>query len=82
MTMSEFVLFPQEKQLTILYRQSVYIGKKKGGQFIRLLFQLEGFYVEIVYLSYRRSIYKMRYSDSTAILDPYLEQIEVEYLVT
>jgi len=82
MTMLEFQSLPQEEQITILYQQGVYIGKKKAGQFTKLLFQLESFYVEINYISYRKSIYKMRYSDSTVILDPYLEQINVEYSVT
>jgi hypothetical protein len=71
-----------EEQLSLLYQQGIYIGKKKTTQFTRLLFQLESFYVEIAYSTYRRSIHKMRYSDSTSILDPYLEQVQVEYLVT
>ena len=82
MTMLKFQSLPQEEQITILYQQGVYIGKKKAAGLTKLLFQFESFYVEITYTFYRQAIYKMRYSDSTAILEPYLEQIDVEYLVT
>jgi hypothetical protein len=80
--MIDFELLSQEEQLTILYRQAVYVGKKKSGSFFKLLFQLESFYVEIVYTSYRKSVFKIYCSDNTTILEPYLEQIDVEYLVT
>jgi hypothetical protein len=82
MRMSEFELLSRKDQIAILYQEGIYIGKRKTTKFIRLLFQLDSFYVEIIYISYRLSIHKMRYSDSITILDPYLEQIEVEYLVT
>ena len=82
MTMSGFQTLQREEQITVLYQHGVYIGKKKAGGLIRLLFQLDSFYVEITYADYRRSIYKIGYSDSTAILEPYLEQIDVEYSVT
>jgi hypothetical protein len=79
--MFDFQSLPQEDQITLLYQQGIYIGKKKAEQFTKLLFQLESFYVEIIYICYRKSIQKIRYSDSTTILDPYLEQIDVEYSV-
>jgi hypothetical protein len=82
MKMHDFQFFSQEKQLSLLYQQGIYIGKRKNDEFVRLLFQLDSFYVEITYITYRKSIHKIRYSDSTSILDPYLEQIQVEYLVT
>ena len=81
MRMSDFKDLPLEKQLTILYQQGIYIGKSKKGELTRLLFQLEYFYIEITYTLYRSSICKMHYTESTSILDPYLEQIQVEYLV-
>jgi hypothetical protein len=81
MTVYEFELLPLEEQIHMLYKQSVYIGKKKGKQFTRLLFQLESFYVEIVYSRYRQLIHQMHYSDSTEILDTYLWQIQVEPLM-
>lgn len=82
MRMSEYELLSQEEQVTILYQQGIYIGKRKTERLTRLLFQLDSFYVEIVYVFYRLSIHEIHYCESTSILDPYLEQIDVEYLVT
>jgi hypothetical protein len=81
MTLSEFEELPQGEQIASLYREGVYIGKRKTAKFSKLLYQLESFYVEVTYSSYRRSIYRIRITDSTTVLEPYLEQINVEYLV-
>jgi len=80
--MSNFKELLLEEQLAILYQEGIYIGKSKKNEFTRLLFQLEYFYIEITYLSYRMSIHKILYTKSTTILELYLEQIDVEYLVT
>lgn len=82
MKLVDFQSISQDKQVAILYQDGVYIGKKKIEKFTVLLYQLESFYVELFYLSYRKRIQKIRVTDSTSILDPYLEQIEIEYLVT
>jgi hypothetical protein len=82
MKLSDFEWLSKGEQITVLYREGVYIGKKKIGQYTGLMFQLESFYVEIIYADYRKVIFKIRCSDYTTILEPYLEQIDVEYLVT
>jgi hypothetical protein len=82
MKLADFKSLSRDEQVTILYQEGVYIGKKKVEKLTVLLYQLESFYVELFYSSYRRSIQKLRVTDSTFILDPYLEQIEIEYLVT
>ena len=80
MTLIEFQLLHTPDQISILYKQGVYIGKRKQGHLTILLYQVESFYIEVVYEMYRRYIAKIKCSDSTDILDPYLEQIEVELL--
>jgi len=82
MTLLEFQSLSQDEQVTILYCQGIYIGKKKNKKYTKLLYQLESFYVEVFYSSYRRIIHKIIVSNSTTILDPYLEQIKLEYFVT
>ena len=81
MTLVEFQLLPTKDQVSILYKQGVYIGKRKQGHLTILLYQIESFYVEVIYRMYRRYIAKIKCSDSTVVLDPYLEQIDVEHLV-
>ena len=83
MKMLDFQSLSSTDQLDHLYRKGVYIGKrkKKNGSIV-LLYQLDSFYVEVVYKKYRYFIESLRLTESTKILDPYLEQIEVHHLVT
>ncbi len=81
MTLLEFQSLSKEEQITILYHQGVYVGKRKADKHTLLLYQLESFYVELSYVNYRRSVYKIHVTDATIVLDPYLEQITIEYLV-
>ncbi len=57
------------------------MGKRNDHELIILLYQLEGFYVEVFYRSYRRYIERIKVCESTNILEPYLGEIDVEYLV-
>jgi hypothetical protein len=65
-------------QLDLLYERGVFIGKRKNGVASVLLYQLEGFYVEVYYKKHRRFASKILSFTNTAVLDPYLDQIEVE----
>jgi len=82
MTLFDFQVSPIPEQVAVLYEQAVYIGKRKQGGQIALLYQLDSFYVEVFYRTYRRYVAHIRCSASTALLDPYLEQIDVEKLVS
>ena len=77
MTMLGFEALSCKAQIAILYQDGLYIGKKKISGSVRLLFQVESFYVEITYAHYRKSIHKIHCTDSTSILDQYLDQIDV-----
>jgi trehalose/maltose hydrolase-like predicted phosphorylase len=81
MKWTEFEQLPMQQQVSLLYTGGVYIGKRKHCDLTLILFQLEGFYVEVCYAKYRHDISWLQCSDSTVLLDPYLEQIDVEYLV-
>jgi len=77
MTLFEFQLLPEGDKLGVLYEDGVYIGKRKAGKLIVLMYQLDSFYVEVFYRSYRRHVDRLRCSASTAFLDPYLDQMDV-----
>jgi hypothetical protein len=81
MNLFDFQLLSMHDQVKVLYEQGVYIGKRRNNDYTALLYQLEGFYVEISYRQYRRHIDRIYCSASTSILDPYLEQIDVVHLV-
>lgn len=82
MTVYDFQLLSQTVQVNLLYKEGVYVGKRKINSSSVLLYQLEGFYVEVYYKKYRCSVIRIHCFRSTTLLDPYLEQIDVEHLVS
>ena len=76
MTLETFLKLTEEEQLTLLTEEGVYIGKRTDRPLLSILYQLESFYVEILYREYRRFIWVINCTRSTAILDPYLDQVE------
>ena len=81
MNVVQFSLLPIKRQIGILYRHGVYIGKRKDAKQTVLLLQLEAFYVEVHYQDYRRHIQWINCFESTDLLDPYLENMDVADLV-
>lgn len=80
LSLREFTELPEELQLEVLHKHGVYVGKRKvSGQFI-ILFQLHGFYVELYYSEYRKSVDRIMTSNHPEILHPYLDQIIVKDL--
>jgi len=82
MKLSEFKQLPQKAQIDVLYNQGTYVGKRRAGSMIIVLYQVEDFYVEIYYREYRRHISRINCFLSTCFLDPYLDQMNVELLVS
>ena len=80
MTLFEFRQLPYPHQIRLLYEEGTYIGKNKDNGLTYLLYQLAGFYIEISYSLYRVKIEGLNFSESTDMLDPYLEQVEIELL--
>lgn len=77
MTLFDFKLLDDAAQIDLVYREGVYIGKRRIIDQHVLLYQVEGYYVELFYKKYRHSVVAIKSSAMTEILDPYLEQIEV-----
>jgi hypothetical protein len=73
--MVEFSALEHELQFHILHLHGVYVGKRKLNGKVVVLFQLHGFYVEVYYKHYRKTIDHLVTSDNTDILQPYLDQI-------
>lgn len=81
MRLYDFIRLPEEEKAALLYEQGVYIGKRRQGTTVVVLYQLDGFYAEIFYRIYRREIDRISCFSGMARLDPYLADINVEYLV-
>ena len=81
MRLYDFSVMCKEIQTRILYKDGVYIGKRKDGSNIIVLYQLAGFYVEISYSKYRCIIADLKCFTSTRKLAPFLQNINIEELV-
>lgn len=81
MTLNDFTLLQDEEKIDLLYEHGVYIGKRRTGNATVILYQLEGFYAEVFYRTYRRHVERISCFAGTARLDPYLMEMNVEHLV-
>lgn len=81
MSHTEFKDLETAQQVELLYRNAAYISKRKEGTSILVLYQLDGFYVEIQYLKYRYYIARINVFASVDQLDPYLQAMDVEELM-
>ena len=81
MNLYEFELLSDNEQIDLLYADGVYLGKRKAGEYSVVLYQLDNFYVEILYKRYRYYISRIRCFTSTNLLEPYLVQINIEDIV-
>jgi hypothetical protein len=80
MLMRDFLDQTTDEKLYNIRQYGVYIGKCKFDDFVVVLYQINEFYIEIYYDSYRLHINKFNCFTSTEFLDPYLEKIEIDYL--
>jgi hypothetical protein len=80
MTKTEFEGLSEKEQLDRLQSDGVYVGKRKTEDKDAVLFQLHGFYVEVLYSKYRTEVHEIKIAASTDLLQPYLDQVKVKDL--
>jgi hypothetical protein len=78
MNCKDFAVLPEGDKSRILYKHGSYIGKRKNGSIAIVLYQLNDFYVEVLYYKYRVSIYKIKCTERMEVLDGYLDQVNIE----
>lgn len=78
--LQDFLQLSESEQFDLLQKEGVHVGKRKVGHQSVLLFQLYSFYVEVYYKQYRKVVDHIRTSESTEILQPYLDQIHIRDL--
>jgi hypothetical protein len=79
-SLAKFNELGKEMQLNALQKNGVNVGKREQSGQIVVLYQLHGFYVEIYYKTYRKVVDALITSESSDILHPYLDQINVRDL--
>lgn len=81
MNFYEFRMLNKNEQIDLLYKDGIYIGKRKEGRSTVVLYQLDSFYVKIFYEKYRYYINRLYCFTSTILLNPYLDQVNVGDMV-
>ncbi|MES2881505.1 MAG: hypothetical protein V4676_05105 [Bacteroidota bacterium] len=81
MNLFDFKLLGDTEKLEILYRCGVYVGKRRKEHKTVLLYQLEGFYVELFYQKHRCVVSHLYCFSSALRIDPYLDQVNVEAII-
>lgn len=78
--LKEYASLSSQLKLDILFKAGVYIGKRKVNDQIVVLYQLNDFYVEVAFISYRCLIDYIIVSNDMKILKPYLDQVSISAL--
>ncbi|HEX2534343.1 MAG TPA: hypothetical protein VHK69_11445 [Chitinophagaceae bacterium] len=73
----DFVHRSTEEQYRILYQAGVCLGTRYEGRRRLLLYQICGFYAEVVYHPYDQQLEGIRCFEDTELLEPYLEEIAI-----
>lgn len=81
MTLSEFRNLNEEKQREFFIKKAVLLGERKTQQYYILLFQLEGFYIEIFSCQKEHEVTLIKTFTTTKELEPYLNAIDISNLV-
>ena len=77
MVLEHFNSLTKYEQQDLLLKQGIYVAERFDGPFRIMLYQLDGFYVEVYFFNlYNKVAYFLGY-DTTDVLEPYLAQIDV-----
>ena len=79
MTLSGFNVLTEREQAAILWDEGVYIASRDDESVRYILYHLDAFYVEVWYDQYDNKILKFRTFSSTDALEPYLQQVDIEF---
>ena len=81
MTVLQFKeLTSRKKKITVL-RTGSFLCERKRGLLRTMLYQVDGFYVEIWFLRFGREVLWYKAFDNTQSLQPYLKQIDISGLL-
>jgi hypothetical protein len=84
MRLQEFRLLAKERQIDVIKDKGAYLSIRQEEETDIILYQLEGFYVEVLFDGHQLQGPKIKCFDIDESLDIYLEQVnidEVQYLL-
>lgn len=82
MTLKEYKQLEPDEQTSFLSRKGVSVAERQVGPYLIVLYQVEGFYVEVFYNKDNYQMAKLVSFYNTMLLEPYLAQIDIKSLLT
>ncbi len=81
MTLQQFNTLCTESQQDTLLKNGTFLAEREDGPFRVMLYQLEGFYVEVYFFKLYHQVAFFKTFESTNALQPYLKTIDVSALL-
>ena len=81
MTYTEFKTLDKFMQVDMALEEGTIIGKRIENDDLLVLYHLHNFYIELWYLHDLSEIYSIRHTEGDALLEPYLEAIDISELL-
>ncbi|MBC7827931.1 MAG: hypothetical protein H7122_09305 [Chitinophagaceae bacterium] len=82
MNMYQFNCLDEVRQIELLWSAGVLVGSRQEGHYKILLYQIEGFYVEVFYQYFQGKMVKTKSFSDTNQLEPYLDSINIGSLLS
>jgi hypothetical protein len=82
MRLSEFILLNEDEKKSTVLHQGVALAKRSNFDSIVFLFQLGSYYVEAYCNPVNKAIEEYRMFDNIDVLQPYLDAIPLDNLLT
>ena len=80
MTLQQFAALNLDQQIKAVRDASVYLCKRRRGDVTYFLYQMNAFYVEVLYSHHTNKITTLFTFQSTLLLEPYLQEMHVKHL--
>jgi len=81
MRLSEFILLNEDEKKSAVLHEMVLIAKRSDPACMVFLFQVDNYYVEAYCNPTNKAIEEYRMFDNVDVLEPYLEDIELDNLL-
>jgi hypothetical protein len=80
MKIKDFKKLTPDEQKDIIEQNGVFLDYRSSGSYSIVLFQIDGFYVELFFHIIKLVCKKIRIFEDTVLLDPYINSIDITEL--
>jgi len=77
MIIQQFDTLSKENQQQVLLKEGIFLAEREDGPFRIMLYQLNGFYVEVYFFKLYNKVAFFQTFEDTEVLQPYLDQVDV-----